>query len=35
MDKENENNGDIKEKTIIVSGTREQADYARKEIESR
>jgi len=35
MDKEEDHKADLKEKTIIVNGTREQADWARKEIESK
>jgi hypothetical protein len=35
MDKEEENRNDLPEKTIIISGNREQADRARKEIDSR
>lgn len=33
MDKDEENRSDLLEKTIIVTGTRDQAENARKEIE--
>lgn len=35
MDKEEENVADLPEKTIIVTGTRTQAENAKKEIECR
>jgi hypothetical protein len=35
MDKEEENLADLPEKTIIVTGTRAQAENAKKEIECR
>ena len=34
MDKEEENRNDLLEKTIIISGTRDQSDRARKEIDT-